>query len=206
MNVSRRALLAGMSAVPLAGMLPRPARAASGTIRIVMKDLLTTNPEDVQLLKNIEAGMAAQGHDVSIEIVDPATSERIHSYAAALQLDMVRTGTAEVELREHQHAARFQQVADLAGVASAQQGLAIAADFGADPRLELCGRKHAPLLTARSGHGSLAWRPRSIALIRKLVYIIPAAAQDNIGQAFGARAEEGRESGQANSAGGRRGR
>lgn len=70
LSISRRALMAGLAATPLLGALPRPAEAASGTIRIVMKDLLTTNPEDVAHIARIEGALAALGHDISIEIID----------------------------------------------------------------------------------------------------------------------------------------
>lgn len=70
LSVSRRALMAGLAATPLVGLLPGRARAASGTIRIVMKDLLTTNPEDVAHVARIEEALAARGHDIKIEIVD----------------------------------------------------------------------------------------------------------------------------------------
>ncbi|MGO4723549.1 MULTISPECIES: extracellular solute-binding protein [unclassified Inquilinus] len=40
------------------------------TIRIVSKDFTNSNPDDVKLLAAIEAGMAAQGHPVKLELVD----------------------------------------------------------------------------------------------------------------------------------------
>lgn len=71
LSISRRALIAGMSAVPIAGLLaPRAARAATGTVRIVMKDLVTSNPEDVAHMQRIQDAMNAQGHDLTLEIVD----------------------------------------------------------------------------------------------------------------------------------------
>lgn len=70
LTTTRRALLAGVSALPLLGLVPHMAKAASGTVRIVMKDLLTSNPEDVAHIARIEDAMRAQGHDISIEIVD----------------------------------------------------------------------------------------------------------------------------------------
>lgn len=70
LTTSRRALLAGLAALPLTALLPRPAKAATGTVRIVMKDLLTTNPEDVAHLARIEEALRAQGHDITLEIVD----------------------------------------------------------------------------------------------------------------------------------------
>lgn len=70
LSISRRALMAGFAATPLLGAMARPAMAATGTIRIVMKDLLTTNPEDVAHIARIEAALGALGHDISIEIID----------------------------------------------------------------------------------------------------------------------------------------
>lgn len=70
LTTSRRALLAGMAALPVATLLPRAAHAATGNIRIVMKDLLTSNPEDVAHIERIEAALAERGHDITIEIVD----------------------------------------------------------------------------------------------------------------------------------------
>lgn len=70
MTISRRALLAGLSAVPVAGLLSTPVQAASGKVRIVMKDLLTTNPEDVKHIERIEAALREKGHDIELEIVD----------------------------------------------------------------------------------------------------------------------------------------
>ncbi|WP_424983886.1 extracellular solute-binding protein [Maritalea sp. S77] len=40
------------------------------TIRVVAKDLLTTNPEDVAHIERIEKAMTAQGNEIDIEIVD----------------------------------------------------------------------------------------------------------------------------------------
>ncbi len=70
LTTTRRALLAGVSALPFIGMLPRIALAASGKVRIVMKDLLTSNPDDVAHIARIEEGLRAQGHDIALEIID----------------------------------------------------------------------------------------------------------------------------------------
>jgi putative aldouronate transport system substrate-binding protein len=70
LTTTRRALLAGVSALPFLGMLPKIALAASGTVRIVMKDLLTSNSEDVAHIARIEEGLRAAGHDIDIEIID----------------------------------------------------------------------------------------------------------------------------------------
>lgn len=70
LKLTRRTLLAATAALPFAASLPGLANAASGKVRIVMKDLLTTNPEDVAHIARIEKALAAKGHDIDIEIVD----------------------------------------------------------------------------------------------------------------------------------------
>ena len=52
------------------------------TIRVVLKDMVTTNPDDVAHLARIEAAMAAQGNEVHIELVDLPAS----GYADKLNL------------------------------------------------------------------------------------------------------------------------
>ncbi len=52
------------------------------TIRVVLKDLVTTNPDDVAHIARIEAAMAAQGNEVHVEIVDLPAS----GYADKLNL------------------------------------------------------------------------------------------------------------------------
>lgn len=69
-NISRRAILAAFATSPMVGLLPSRVSAASGTVRIVMKDLLTTNPEDVAHIARIEQALRNQGHDITLEIVD----------------------------------------------------------------------------------------------------------------------------------------
>lgn len=44
------------------------------TIRVVQKDLLTTNREDVAHIQRIEQALARQGHDIKIEIVNLSSS------------------------------------------------------------------------------------------------------------------------------------
>lgn len=70
LTTTRRALLAGVSSLLLLCMLPKIAMAASGTVRIVMKDLLTSNPEDVAHIARFEEGLRAVGHDINIEIIN----------------------------------------------------------------------------------------------------------------------------------------
>ena len=43
-----------------------PALAQPVTIRLASKDLLTTNPDDVRLIEEIEAGLKAKGLDIEI--------------------------------------------------------------------------------------------------------------------------------------------
>lgn len=74
-----RNLLLATTAVALLGSAAAPALAQT-TIRLVSKDLLTTNPDDVKEIEAIEAGLKAQGTDVDIQIVDMPGS----GYADAL--------------------------------------------------------------------------------------------------------------------------
>ena len=74
-----RNLFLATTAVALLGSAAAPALAQT-TIRLVSKDLLTTNPDDVKEIEAIEAGLKAQGTDVDIQIVDMPGS----GYADAL--------------------------------------------------------------------------------------------------------------------------
>ena len=55
-------------------LLCQAAWAEPVTIRIVEKDLLTTNREDVAHIQRIEQALARQGHDIKIEIVNLSSS------------------------------------------------------------------------------------------------------------------------------------
>lgn len=59
-----------------------PALADPVVIRMVSKDLVTTNPPDVAHIERIEAAMKAKGHDIDIQIVDLPSS----GYADALSV------------------------------------------------------------------------------------------------------------------------
>jgi len=59
-----------------------PAMAQSVPLRIVSKDLLTTNPDDVREIEAIEAGLKAQGHDFDLQLVDMPSA----GYADALSV------------------------------------------------------------------------------------------------------------------------
>jgi putative aldouronate transport system substrate-binding protein len=43
---------------------------AQTTLRLVSKDLLTTNPDDMKEIEAIEAALKAQGHDIDIQTID----------------------------------------------------------------------------------------------------------------------------------------
>lgn len=62
-------LLLASTALVMLGALATPAFAQT-TLRLVSKDLLTTNPDDVKEIEAIEAALKAQGTDVDIQIVD----------------------------------------------------------------------------------------------------------------------------------------
>lgn len=64
-----RKLLLATTAVAMLGATAAPALAQT-TIRLVSKDLLTTNPDDMKEIEAIEAGLKAQGHDIDIQTVD----------------------------------------------------------------------------------------------------------------------------------------
>ncbi len=65
----RRTLLA-TTALVVTAALAMPALAQSIPLRIVGKDLLTTNPDDVNHIQRIEDAMRAQGHDLDLQLVD----------------------------------------------------------------------------------------------------------------------------------------
>lgn len=65
-----RTLMGSIAALALTAGLAGAALADPVTIRLVAKDLLTTNPQDVAHIERIEQAMAAQGTEINIEIVD----------------------------------------------------------------------------------------------------------------------------------------
>lgn len=62
-------LLLATTAFAMLGAVAAPAFAQT-TLRLVSKDLLTTNPDDVREIEAIEAALKAQGTDVDIQLVD----------------------------------------------------------------------------------------------------------------------------------------
>lgn len=79
--LARKVLMAS-TAVALGMALAGPAFAQPVPIRLVSKDLLTTNPADVAHIERIEQAMAAQGTEVDIQIVDLPSA----GYADALSV------------------------------------------------------------------------------------------------------------------------
>lgn len=75
------------TAVAMIGQAALPVRAETTTLRLVSKDLLTTNPDDVKELAEIEAALKAEGHDIKIETIDlPGGSS---AYADALGVKLL---------------------------------------------------------------------------------------------------------------------
>lgn len=77
-------LLLATTAIAMLGGLAAPAMAQT-TLRLVSKDLLTTNPDDVKEIEAIEAALKAKGVDVDIQIVDMPGS----GYADALGVKLL---------------------------------------------------------------------------------------------------------------------
>lgn len=63
-------LILSVSVVALLSAAALPALAEPVTIRVVAKDLLNTNPDDVKLIEKYEAALKAKGTDLKIEIVN----------------------------------------------------------------------------------------------------------------------------------------
>ena len=70
----KRTVLMATTALVLSFAATLPGLADPVTIRLVSKDLLTTNPDDVAELKAVEAAMKAKGTDINIQIVDLPSS------------------------------------------------------------------------------------------------------------------------------------
>ena len=81
----RRTLLMGATALSLSLALAVPVLADPVTLRLVSKDLLTSNPDDVKEMQAIEAAMKAAGTDLDIQIVDMPSA----GYADALGVKLL---------------------------------------------------------------------------------------------------------------------
>lgn len=80
-----KTLMSTTAAVVLLGSLAAPAFADPVVLRLVSKDLLTTNPDDIKEIEAIEAALKAKGTDVDIQIVDMPGS----GYADALSVKLL---------------------------------------------------------------------------------------------------------------------
>ena len=81
----RRTLLMSTAALALLGAMATPSFADPVTLRIVSKDLLTTNPDDVKEMAAIQAALKAKGTDLDLQIVDMPGS----GYADALGVKLL---------------------------------------------------------------------------------------------------------------------
>lgn len=81
-----RRLLLGTTALLALTAFTLPALAAPVTLRVVSKDLLTSNPEDVRLIEAIEAGLAAQGEEIDLQLVDMPSSTSAYVDALSVML------------------------------------------------------------------------------------------------------------------------
>lgn len=72
--MARKSILNLATTLLLVAGIALPAWADPVTIRVVSKDLLSTNADDVKLIKAFEAGLKAKGTDLNIEIVDLPSS------------------------------------------------------------------------------------------------------------------------------------
>lgn len=78
-------LLLATTAVAMMGATVAPVLAQT-TLRLVSKDLLTTNPDDVRLIEEIEAGLKAKGLDIDIQTVDLPSGTAAYGEALGVML------------------------------------------------------------------------------------------------------------------------
>ncbi|WVT77341.1 extracellular solute-binding protein (plasmid) [Sinorhizobium chiapasense] len=77
-------ILGATTAVALMASVAMPAFADPVTIRVVSKDLVTSNPDDVKLMKAYEEALKAKGTDIHIQIVDLPSSGYADKLSAML--------------------------------------------------------------------------------------------------------------------------
>ena len=82
--ITRRMLLLATTALALTIGAVGPSLADPVKIRIVSKDFLPSNPDDVQHVQRIEDALRAQGTDLDIELVDVASSGYADKLSAML--------------------------------------------------------------------------------------------------------------------------
>ncbi|MCK3780883.1 extracellular solute-binding protein [Ensifer sesbaniae] len=77
-------ILGATTAVALMASVAMPAFADPVTIRVVSKDLVTSNPDDVKLMKAYEEALKAKGTDIHIQIIDLPSSGYADKLSAML--------------------------------------------------------------------------------------------------------------------------
>ncbi|HEY0034693.1 MAG TPA: extracellular solute-binding protein [Devosia sp.] len=78
-------LLLATTAMAMLGTFAAPAFAQT-TVRLVSKDLLSTNPDDVKEIEAIEAALKAQGKDIDIQTVDLPSGTSAYADALGVML------------------------------------------------------------------------------------------------------------------------
>ncbi len=79
-----RLILGATTAVALMASVVMPAFADPVTIRVVSKDLTTSNPDDVKLMKAYEEALKAKGTDIHIQVIDLPSSGYADKLSAML--------------------------------------------------------------------------------------------------------------------------
>lgn len=79
-----RLILGATAAVALMASVAMPAFADPVTIRVVSKDLTTSNPDDVKLMKAYEEALKAKGTDIHIQVIDLPSSGYADKLSAML--------------------------------------------------------------------------------------------------------------------------
>lgn len=77
-------ILGATTAMALMASVAMPAFADPVTIRVVSKDLTTSNPDDVKLMKAYEEALKAKGTDIHIQVVDLPSSGYADKLSAML--------------------------------------------------------------------------------------------------------------------------
>ncbi len=79
-----RLIVGATTAVALMASVAMPAFADPVTIRVVSKDLTTSNPDDVKLMKAYEEALKAKGTDIHIQVIDLPSSGYADKLSAML--------------------------------------------------------------------------------------------------------------------------
>ncbi|MGF6157621.1 putative aldouronate transport system substrate-binding protein [Ensifer sp. KUDG1] len=79
-----KVILGATTAMALMASVAMPAFADPVTIRVVSKDLTTSNPDDVKLMKAYEEALKAKGTDIHIQVIDLPSSGYADKLSAML--------------------------------------------------------------------------------------------------------------------------